>query len=59
MIIVIIVWDKRRDFYASTVISDCPKLTQKQYKRRHDNVSRKVQWELCQKHELERSDRLY
>ena len=41
------------------LVSGCPKLAQKQYKRRHDNVARRVHWELCQKHGLESSDRWY
>ena len=41
------------------LVSGCPKLAQKQYKRRHDNVARRVHWELCKKHGLESSDRLY
>ena len=40
-------------------VSGCPKLVQKQYKRRHDNVARRVHWELCKKHGLESSDRWY
>ena len=31
-------------------VSGCPKLVQKQYKRRHDDIARKVHWELCKKH---------
>ena len=41
------------------LVSGCPKLAQKQYKRRHDNVVRRVHWELCKKHGLESSDRWY
>ena len=41
------------------LVSVCPKLAQKQYKRRHDNVARRVHWELCKKHGLESSDRWY
>ena len=41
------------------LVSGCPKLTQKQYERRHDNVARRVHWELCKKHGLESSDRWY
>ena len=38
-------------------VSGCSKLAQ--YKRRHDNVATRVQWELCKKHGLESSDRWY
>ena len=41
------------------LVSGCPKLAQKQYKRRHDNVARRVQWELWKNNGLERSDRWY
>ena len=41
------------------LISGCPKLSQKQYKRRLDNVARRVHWKLCNKHGLESSDRWY
>ena len=41
------------------LVSGCLKLTQKQYKRRHDNVSIRVNWELCKKHGLESSDSWY
>ena len=41
------------------IVSGCPKLAQQQYKRGHDNVSRRVNWELYKKHGLERSDRWY
>ena len=41
------------------LVSGCPKQAQKQYKRRHDNVARRVHWELCQKHGLKCSDKWY
>ena len=41
------------------LVSGCPKLVQKQYKKRHDNVARRVHWELCKKHGLESSERWY
>ena len=37
------------------LVSGCPELAQEQYKRRHDNVVRRVHWELCKKHGLESS----
>ena len=39
------------------IVSGCTKLEQKQYKRRHGNVARRVHWELCKKHGLQSSDR--
>ena len=41
------------------LVSGCPKLAQKQYNRRHDNVARRIHWELCKKPGLESSDRWY
>ena len=41
------------------IVSECEKLAQKEYKRRHDNVARKVHWEHCKKNALEHKDRWY
>ena len=41
------------------LVSGCEKLAQKEYKRRHDNVAKKVHWDLCKKNGLERTDKLY
>ena len=35
------------------IVSGCEKLAQKEYKRRHDNVAKRVHWELCKKNGLE------
>ena len=32
------------------LVSGCPKLAQKQYKRRYDNVAGREHWELYKKH---------
>ena len=37
----------------------CEKLTQKEYKRRHDNVAKKVHWDLCKKNGLEYTEKWY
>ena len=29
------------------ITSGCEKLAQKEYKRRHDNVAKKVHWDIC------------
>ena len=29
------------------IVSECPKLAQKEYKRRHDCVGKKIHWEVC------------
>ena len=41
------------------IISECEKLAQKEYKRRHDNVAKKIHWELCKKSELEHKEKWY
>ena len=41
------------------LVSGCPKLAQKQYKRRQDKVSRRVHLELCKRHGGKSSDRWY
>ena len=33
----------------SRTVSECGKLAQKEYKRRHDNVGRYVHWQFCEK----------
>ena len=33
----------------SHIVSECGKLAQKEYKRRHDNVGRYVRWQFCKK----------
>ena len=43
----------------SHIASECKKLAQKEYKRRHDNVAKMVQWKLCEKFGLERADKWY
>ena len=35
----------------------CEKLAQKEYKKRHDNVTKKVHWDICKKDELEHSEK--
>ena len=41
------------------LISECSKLAQKEYKKRHDNVARMIRWELCGVHGLDRADKCY
>ena len=43
----------------SHIVSECEKLAQKEYKRRHDNVARIVHWKLCGKYNLKRSEKWY
>eukprot|EP00795_Rhopilema_esculentum_P002688 gene2688-biopygen1093 len=41
------------------IVSECKKMAQKEYKRRHENVARMVHWHLCKKYNLERTEKLY
>ena len=34
-------------------------MAQKEYKRRHDNVAKKVHWDICKKNRLEHSEKWY
>ena len=41
------------------IICECKRLVQLEYKRRHDTVAKLVHWKLCEKHNLERTERWY
>ena len=41
------------------ITSGCEKLAQKEYKRRHDNVAKKVHWDICKINGLEHSEKWY
>ena len=41
------------------ITSGCEKLPQKEYKRRQDNVAKKVHWDICRKNGLEHSIKWY
>ena len=41
------------------ITSGCEKLAQREYKRRHDNVAKKVRWDICKKNMLEHSEKWY
>ena len=41
------------------IICECKKLGQREYKRRHDTVSKLVHWKLGEKHNLERKEKWY
>ena len=41
------------------ILSECSKLAQREYKRRHDNVARIVHWELCGMYKIERAKNWY
>ena len=39
------------------IVSECSKLAQREYKKRHDNVARYVHWKLCRKNSFERGEK--
>ena len=41
------------------ITKGCEKMAQKEYKRRHDNVAKKVHWDICKKNGLEHSEKWY
>ena len=41
------------------LVRGCEKLAQKEYKRQHDNVAKKVHWDLCKKNGLEHTEKWY
>ena len=41
------------------LISECTRLAQREYKRRHDNVARIRQWSICGKYNLEKTNEWY
>ena len=44
---------------AQHITNRCEKLPQKEYKRRHDNVAKKVHWDICKKNRLEHREKWY
>ena len=41
------------------IVSACPKLAQKEYKRRHDNIAGAIDWDLSRKYGFQRNERWY
>ena len=41
------------------LVCGCETLAQKEHKRRHDNVAKKVHWDFCKKNELEHTEKWY
>ena len=52
-----IVWEKSES--VKQLVSGCDKLTQKEYKRRYDNITKKVHWDLCKKNGLDHTEKWY
>ena len=38
---------KKNDETVNHILSECPKLAQTEYKRRHNNVAKGIHWDLC------------
>ena len=49
----------KKDESVQHITSGCEKLTQKEYKRRHGNVAKKVHWDICKKNKLEHIEKWY
>ena len=43
----------------SHLLSECSKLAEREFKRRHDNVIRIIHWALCRLYELDRADKWF
>ena len=43
----------------SHIVSECKMLAQKEYKKRHDNVCRYIQWKLCKKNGFQGAQQWY
>ena len=41
------------------ILSECKMLAQKEYKRRHGNIARLVQWKICCKYDMSRGEKWY
>ena len=41
------------------ITSECKKIAQREYKRRHDTVGKLVHWKFCEKHNLEKKEKRY
>ena len=50
-------WEKGES--VQHITSGCEKLAQKEYKRRHNNIAKKVHWDICKKNRLEHSEKWY
>ena len=49
----------KRNEKVSHIVSGCSKLTQKEYKRRHDNVGKYIHWIVCKKYNIDSNARWY
>jgi len=50
---------KNREETVTHIISECSKLVQPEYKKRHDKVTEAVNWSLCETYHIKRSEHWY
>lgn len=50
---------KKNDETVNHLLSECPKLAQTEYKRRHDSVAKGIHWDLCKHYGVECGDKWY
>ena len=50
---------REKDETVNHLISECSKMAQREYKRRHDWVGRRVHWDVCRKYGIEVKDKWY
>jgi len=50
---------KNREETVTHIISECSKLAQLEYKKRHDKVAGAVHWSLCERYYIKRSEQWY
>ena len=48
-----------KDETVNHLISECSKMAQREYKRRHDWVGRRVHWDVCKKYGIVVNDKWY
>ena len=48
-----------RDETINHIISECSKLTQKEYKARHDWIGKVIHWEMCKKFKFDHANKWY
>ena len=50
---------KQKEETVSHIVSECPKLAQKEYKRRHDCVAKALHWDLCRLYDIDCGNKWY
>ena len=50
---------RQKNETVNNLLGECPKLTQKEYRRRYDGVAKALHWNLCGQNEFERYDKWY